>query len=84
MMPMLAFLVLALLPQTALAEVGEYGSRDQCIVGFVLYSAKRKQALDAKSLQTYCACQTYLDPDSGDCPMVRFLTEKQMRENFDF
>ena len=75
-MKRLLLLTLALLPAPALAEVGKFGTRDQCIAGFVLHNAKTDKFVRANSLQQYCACQTFRDPDTGDCGKVRVVDKE--------
>ena len=80
---LLLLLTLALLPTPALAQVGKWGTRDECIVTMVIHGAKTDKFMRANSLQQYCACQTFRDPDTGDCGKVRVVDKETWSQVID-
>ena len=81
---LLLLLTLALLPAPALAQVGKHGTRDQCMASWVPYAAKNDELIRASSLQKYCACQTFRDPDTGDCGKVNLVPFEKYSKFFTF
>ena len=81
---LLLLLTLALLPAAALAQVGKHGTRDQCMASWVPYAAKNDALIRASSLQKYCACQTFRDPDTGDCGKVNLVPFEKYSKFFTF
>ena len=77
-------LTLALLPTPAVAQVGKWGTRDECLADYVLYVAKEDGLIRASNLQKYCACQTFRNPDTGDCGNVDVVFPKVWGPLIDF
>ena len=81
---LLLLLTLALLPAPALAQVGKWGTRNECLADYVLWAAKGDKLIRASNLQKFCACQTFRDPDTGDCGNVDVVSPKVWAPLIDF
>ena len=54
------------------------------MASWVPYAAKNDELIRASSLQKYCACQTFRDPDTGDCGKVNLVPFEKYSKFFTF
>ena len=73
---------LLLLPRPSLAETGQFGTSKEYIVRFVLKASEEDRLIRAWRVKYFCSCQTYADPEAGECNGMQTILPKEWEKNY--
>ena len=73
---------LLLLPRPSLAETGHFGTSKEYIVRFVLKASEEDRLIRAWRVKYFRSCQTYADPEVGECNGIQTILPKEWKKNY--